>query len=379
MALARRLGTRTLLSLLLLALASAGCDDGSTADGGVILSARSALETTSVSGLPDPPRDHVPRPHGPARHLRVLDWAGFAGAVSYTFDDSQPSHIQHYAELQATGVRMTFYINEQTASGSLPTWQQALADGHEIANHTVHHCHAPSPANPALSDCAFGPLPAEATPDSEIDENSDFIREAIGQDGVWTMATPFGDAGWDPFAATRFLVNRDVFQGMVAPGDGADPFHLPCYMAGAQQDGGIGPTQEEFDGLIDTARADGKWMTFLFHSILPTPDNWYGAVDIAAITGSIDHAVELGDVWIDSMVNVAAYWRGQALFASITPTRSRHVTTWTWQLPPGFPPGKYLRVTVDGGTLRQGGARLHWNHHGYYEVALDAGTLTLSR
>ena len=43
-----------------------------------------------------------------------------------------------------------------------------------------------------------------------------------------------------------------------------------------------------------------------------------------------------------------------------------------------FPPRKYLRVKVDGGTLEQGGIALAWDSHGCYEVALDAGSLTLS-
>jgi hypothetical protein len=33
-------------------------------------------------------------------------------------------------------------------------------------------------------------------------------------------------------------------------------------------------------------------------------------------------------------------------------------------------------VTVDGGTLSQGGMPLAWDSHGYYPVALDAGMLT---
>lgn len=54
------------------------------------------------------------------------------------------------------------------------------------------------------------------------------------------------------------------------------------------------------------------------------------------------------------------------------------VRTWTWTLPDHFPPGKYLRVTVPGGTLKQGGSELVWDGHGYYEIALDAGSVTLS-
>jgi hypothetical protein len=36
-----------------------------------------------------------------------------------------------------------------------------------------------------------------------------------------------------------------------------------------------------------------------------------------------------------------------------------------------------LRITVAGGTPSQSGRALTWNDHGYYEIALDAGSLTL--
>lgn len=49
-------------------------------------------------------------PSGGATNLRVLDWAGFEGAVSYTFDDGQPSQLTHYDALHSTGVPMTFYL-----------------------------------------------------------------------------------------------------------------------------------------------------------------------------------------------------------------------------------------------------------------------------
>jgi hypothetical protein len=60
------------------------------------------------------------------------------------------------------------------------------------------------------------------------------------------------------------------------------------------------------------------------------------------------------------------------------PTANAGSTTWAWSLPAHFPPEKFRRVTADGGTLSQGGAPLAWDDHGYYEVALDAGTLTLA-
>jgi hypothetical protein len=52
--------------------------------------------------------------------------------------------------------------------------------------------------------------------------------------------------------------------------------------------------------------------------------------------------------------------------------------TSAWTLPANFPPGKDLRMTVAGGALTRGSTTLIWDRRGPYEVALDAGTLTLS-
>src|SRR5450432_1455115 len=88
-----------------------------------------------LPALPAPPgAANVPRPSGTPGNLKVLDWAGFKSAVSYTFDDGQPSQIEHYAELQATGVRLTFFVNSAAAtweSDFVSTFSQAVRDGHE--------------------------------------------------------------------------------------------------------------------------------------------------------------------------------------------------------------------------------------------------------
>ena len=51
---------------------------------------------------------------------------------------------------------------------------------------------------------------------------------------------------------------------------------------------------------------------------------------------------------------------------------------YSWTLPAHFPPGQYLRVKVDGGTVKQLGTELSWDEHGYYEITLDAGSVTIS-
>src|SRR5512138_621693 len=63
-----------------------------------------AFEPVSTCGLPETRNTAVRRPAGTPANLTVLDWAGFDAAVSWSYDDGQASHIEHYAALQATGV-----------------------------------------------------------------------------------------------------------------------------------------------------------------------------------------------------------------------------------------------------------------------------------
>jgi peptidoglycan/xylan/chitin deacetylase (PgdA/CDA1 family) len=340
----------------------------------------SALRCAPLAELPTPPgAANVPRPSGTPGNLKVLDWAGFKSAVSYTFDDGQPSQIEHYDELQATGVRLTFFVNSSSASWQpdfVPTFSRAARDGHEIGNHTVHHCHADpdgtlyTGTGTQRTTCA-GPSAA-----AEFDDCTAFITEKLGVPRVWSSAWPFGDAGYAAAATPRFFLSRGAGPGTVAPNDETDPFNLPIW-GPAEHDG-----VEKFNAEIDRAHATDRWLIMLLHSLAPTAAAWFATVDVSAVTGSIAHAKSLGDVWIDSLVNVGTYWRAQKLLAAATPVLSgaapAQISTWTWKLPAHFPPGKRLRVRVDGGTLSQNGQALAWDGHGYYEIALDAGSLTLA-
>jgi len=242
--------------------------------------------------VPPGPGD-VPRPSGTSANLRVLPWAGFSAGVSYTFDDSQPSQLEHWQELKATGIRMTFYINSVSnwAAGYDDTWRDALAQGHEIANHTVHHCRPSELTDADTSTCSNG----LATVEEEIDQCTAYIASPIGQPAVWTFAYPFGDLGYKAAASTRFFLARGVQQGTIAPNDARDPFNLPIigYAGDPTVPGGDPVTL--FNTDIDTAVTQGRWLIYLFHSILPTTNNWFAGEDIAAITGSIEISLCTGE------------------------------------------------------------------------------------
>lgn len=344
-----------------------GAKGGSPSMGGTNASGGSGgTSTIGPSDIPVPAGpSNVPKPSQAAGGFKILDWAGFKGAISFTFDDALASQLQHYSEFKATGVRMTFYlVCNNDMSNTM--WKTIAQDGQELGNHTNHHCNANG------SGCGWGSFTGTS---SELDDCTAHLKSAFGLKDVYTSASPMGDTGWDTPASTRFLANRGVQDTAgVAPNDSTNPYELPCHVADANEKAASGT--RSFNGVTDNARQNNRWRIILNHSV--GNNDGYNPVVASEVVAAMTYAKGLGDVWVDTVANVAAYWRAQKLISSSTPQVSGSSTTWSWSLPAHFPPGRFLRVTVNGGTLSQKGAPLSWNGHGYYEVSLDAGSVTLS-
>ena len=326
------------------------------------------------SGSGTPPADGIPMPsagvslagvaNGP---LTILNWGGFKAATSWTFDDSQPSQIEHFSDIQAVGVPVTYYIVTGLSSETNynTTWTAAVNAGDELGNHTQSHCQS------NLTDCIVTPSTGNLT--TEVDNDTNFIPSHYPQSTVWTGASPYGDTGYDSLASTRFLVYRGVQGGSIKPNDGTNPFDLPCHLA-AQ-----GEVAATFNAATDAARSAGAWQIFLIHTITPTSEIWFNPVAVTDVTAAMTHAKTVGDTWVDSVVHVAAYWRGLSVLAAAKPSTSGTTTTWSWTLPAHFPSGRFLRVTVPSGTLSQKGVAIAKNSGGFFSVSLDAGSLTLTQ
>lgn len=322
--------------------------------------AASAQNAEIATGLPLLKHASVARPSGAVGGLKVLDWAGFKSAVTYTFDDALDSQIKNYPLLHATGAPMTYFLT----SGNIHTaeWGRMAKDGNELANHTTHHCRADATA------CGWGAFAGTLV--AEYDACNAFILANYGVE-VRTTASPYGDTGYDEAAKQRFFLNRGVWGGVVLPGDNSDPFNLPVFAVQA------GDTAAKFNPAIDGAHDKGAWLIFLFHSM--SGDGGYAPVKADDVVASVKHAQSLENVWIDTMAHVGAYWIGQRLVSTAQQTKSAEKTVYSWKLPEHFPPHQFVRITLTGGTITQQGKELAWNAAGYYEVALDAGELTIQK
>lgn len=324
------------------AAASAGSSSGGTAGG----------TAAGPSDLPLPPgQADVPKPSGAPGDIEVLDWAGFKAAVSYSFDDSNTTQIEHYEELRALAVRFTFYMWTGKSDAANSIWKTAVKDGHEIGNHTKSHS-------------------SDGTT-SDINAATDFIKQTYGVE-PYTMAAPNGSGVYTNLAKPLFMINRGVGNALIVPNGNSDAFTLPTYIPPT------GASAGAFNEQVDSARDAGAWRTMCIHGFQGGNDGAYQPVPFEAFVSSVEHAKSFGDVWIDSIVNVGAYWLGQKAFSQAMTMTSGNDKTWTWTLPDHFPPGRYLRVKVGGGTLKQNGQPLSWDAHGYYELALDRESVTLS-
>lgn len=366
------------LAIATLAIALIGCSSSSsgsdsaasdtdTAITGDDAFITSAIERSTLSGLALPalPADttEVAKPTGSACDLAILDWAGFDGAASYSFDDGQPSHVQNWPSLKATGVPMTFYLVPSMGAGASDdaVWKEALAAGCELGNHTYGH--------KKLADYAGSDALAK-----DIADCDSYLEGTLGETAARSFAYPYGETGWKDSFGGKFLFARTVNSGTVKPNDSTDPLALPVFFVSA------GQTKKDFNAALDASAGAGSWVIFLFHTILPGA-SWYAPVETTDVTASVGHAKNGGKLWLDTVETVGAYWLAQR---NLTPTFSGETGTdaakrWTWTLPAGYPTGKYLRVTVSGGTLSQGGKELPWNPRGFYEVALDGLSLDWAR
>lgn len=281
--------------------------------------------------------------------LEVVNWAGKQAAISYTFDDGNSSQTSNYDTLNALGVPFTFYLVTNWSGARNAVWTRAIADGHEIGNHSHTH--------------------PETGSGADLDAATRFIEENLGVKPL-TMAAPYGNSSYQSLAASRFLFNRGVGGGSIAANGSQNRYDLPTYIPATNAN------KAAFDNAVSTAVNQGRWQIVLVHGFTGGNDSAYQPVPLNDFVEHVRGQRDGGRAWIDTLLNVGAYFLAQKLVAEAQPAVNGEGSTWSWTLPDHFPEGRCLRVRSTGRVL-QGGQAIAENAQGYYDISLDAGSVTV--
>jgi len=187
-------------------------------------------------------------------------------AISLTWDDGRSSQVEVGTPiLDQYGIKATFYVVPSAVERSLDGWKQAVANGHEIGNHSMTH---PCSGNflwareKALEEMDLVDM------DEQLDDANVRIKEILGVEPT-EFAYPCGQTfvgrgvetqSYVPVVAKKFVSGRTWLDE--APND-------PSYcdlaqLTGVEMDG---KSFKEILEYIEVARKDGLWLVLAGHDI----------------------------------------------------------------------------------------------------------------
>ena len=268
--------------------------------------------------------------------LKVLPWNNHPAALSLTFDDSRPVHLEVVIpELNKRHLHATFFLIVSKTT-RLDDWRKAQAQGHEIGNHTVSHEHATD-------------LTKEAE-ELQVEDAKNFLDSNF-KSNILTFAYPYNEVS----PGLRFWVKRYDFAARGGRGDGRlvyitpdaqpDWYNLPSQPSYTKYDAAV------YKGWIDKAVSMNAWTTLQIHGI-GDPSTGFEPIPSNTFIEFLDYlkAAERRGLWVAPFGEVAAYFRAQKILEAAQPQVANGEMKFTWQVPAPFPHGVVLRVAVNGST-----------------------------
>lgn len=294
--------------------------------------------------------------------FKILPWNGHASAVSLTFDDGDPIHLDFaIPEMKKRGMRGTFYLISDKLERP-EEWNKAAREGMEIGNHSATHRHA-----------------AELDEDEvikEVDGAGKSLKEATGQETT-TFAYPFVEI-------TEALRERVEKNCIAARGGGPDVY----YGVDSEPDwynihSSAAMTEypyEKYDEWIKNAEQYKGWTVLMIHAIegsdwwQPMPKEIFKKLLERLGNGSANRRI-----WTAPFGEVAAYWKAQKILEKAQPGAENGVTYIRWEKPALFPAGVILKVMPSNtkALIMQDGVKLKKQIYGGYDVSFDCGGMAV--
>ena len=237
--------------------------------------------------------------------FRPFHWPrGERAAVSLSFDDARPSQVDVGLPLFARHhVKVTFFLQGSNIGKRLDGWKRAVADGHEMGNHTMTHpCtgnYAFSRRN-ALEDYTLSMMAAQ------LDDTSREIERLLGvkpRSFAYPCGQKFVGRGLDsrsyvPLVAERFVVGRGYLDESAN-----DP--SICDLARAMGTSFDDTDLEQMKKLVDTAAREGRWVIFVGHDI---GQRGFQVTDNAALEALCDYLKDpQNGIWLGTVGEIGEY------------------------------------------------------------------------
>ncbi|MEX2234911.1 MAG: polysaccharide deacetylase family protein [Cyclobacteriaceae bacterium] len=196
-----------------------------------------------------------------------FDWPeGKRVAVSLTFDDARASQVEvGTAFLDEYGVKATFFVVPALVEQRLDGWKDAVANGHEIGNHTLTHpCSGNYPwaRQKALEDYTLEQMR------KELEEGNKEIEKLLGVKPT-VFAYPCGQTyvgrglntkSYVPLVAELFVLGRSYRDKI--PND--PTFCDFAQLTGIDMDG---MEIEEILSLLERGKANNQWIVLGGHEM----------------------------------------------------------------------------------------------------------------
>ncbi len=198
---------------------------------------------------------------------RKFSWPdGKQAAISLTFDDARESQVIVGTNLlDQYGIKATFFVVPGAVEKQLDGWKKAVANGHEIGNHSfVHPCSSNFSwsRDKALEDYTLKKMRAELV------QCNDRIQELLGVKAE-VFAYPCGQKyigrgtktkSYVPLVSKMFIAGRGWRDE--APND---PVHANfTQLTGVEMDG---KSFEQILAVIEDAKKNGQWLVLAGHEM----------------------------------------------------------------------------------------------------------------
>jgi peptidoglycan/xylan/chitin deacetylase (PgdA/CDA1 family) len=257
----------------------------------------------------------------PATKTSAGSWPNDAVcAVSLSYDDAVPVHHQRVAPLlEQHGLRGTFYLLVRAIDNS-EAWKRVAARGHELGNHSLFHPCRRDAANARwladyydLADYTPGRFRDELAVANLVLDLLDGGRPRTYGNNCTHLTIGRGEQEqpMDPILAPMFVAARGTITNQAV-----DPARPVFTRLGHFN--GDNKTFAQLRAEIESARASGGWIIYMFHGVGAGTHNLFIAdEEHRQLIEWLDR--ERGSIWTAPVVDVARHLQASSGPESATP------------------------------------------------------------